>query len=152
MNIRNISHHILFNSIFEQYTDKESGKINWAKLVKHPNLPVSFIDNYFLHLQCFKLEKYQDLDEFVVDKYAHKINWMLFVLNRKIPIKILDKHFNFLLRNKLLRTVLHYQILNFEFINQHIENFVSERENVFKWQRFTEDEAAKLQMRFDENI
>lgn len=116
MNIKSISNHIAFDSIFETHKDKESGKILWQDIVKSQDLPTEFIDTYFHQLKQFKLERFQDLNEFLIKKYSHFLNWYTFVKFRKIPTNILYQNIQIIRKLKLFGLLLRYQNLDYNFI------------------------------------
>ena len=87
-NLKNITNDIKFKDIFDLYGT------NFSKIIKYPNLPEDFIDEYFFQLKPFKLEKWQKLSPYLIVKYQENLNWILMSEYQDIPLSLIIKYQN----------------------------------------------------------
>jgi hypothetical protein len=124
-NLKNITNDIKFKDIFDLYGT------NFSTIIKTPNLPEDFIDEYFFQLKPFKLEKWQKLTPYLIVKYQNNLNWQLMSEYQNIPLSLIIKYQEILNWDKIskyqnlpefgLNFINHFQDkLNFSLIKNNV--------------------------------
>ena len=90
MKINSLQQAFKWQQIFDLYgTD-------FRKIIKHPNLPIDFIQKYFWRLKPFKLEYFQpNLPSWFIDKYQNSLNWQLLSKYQQLSQEQIQKHKRF---------------------------------------------------------
>lgn len=91
MKINSLQQAFKWQQIFDLYGTA------WHKIVKHPNLPIDFIQKYYWKLKPFKLEYYQqNLPSWFIDKYQNSLNWQLLSKFQQLSQEQIQKHKRFI--------------------------------------------------------
>ena len=90
MKINSLQQAFKWQQIFDLYgTD-------FRKIIKHPNLPIDFIQKYFWRLKPFKLEYFQpNLPSWFIDKYQNSLNWQLLSKYQQLSQEQIERHKRF---------------------------------------------------------
>lgn len=90
MKINSLQQAFKWQQIFDLYGT------NWKDIVKHPNLPIDFIQKYFWRLKPFKLEYFQpNLPSWFIDKYQNSLNWQLLSKYQQLSQEQIERHKRF---------------------------------------------------------
>lgn len=126
MNIEHLSNHLAFNKIFST-CKKDNGKIDWLKIVYYDNLPVEFIDQYFLKLKSFGIEKTQKLNTYVLNKYKYQLNWYSVIKYQNLSEEIIIQNEDIFERLNLWELLFKTQTLSLKFLVNHL-NLIKEKD------------------------
>lgn len=126
MNIEHLSNHLAFNKIFSA-CKKDNGKIDWLKIVYYDNLPVEFIDQYFLKLKSFGIEKTQKLDTYILNKYKYQLNWYSVIKYQNLSEEIIIQNEDIFERLNLWELLFKFQTLSLKFLVNHL-NLIKEKD------------------------
>lgn len=109
MKLNKLIKNIKFGEIFELYgTD-------WKNIIKHPNLPEDFIDEYFYYLKPFGLERNQKLTIYLLVKYQKNLNWQIMSKTQDLPEELMEKYKKYLNWNYISE----YQNLSIHFLKKY---------------------------------